>query len=73
MGDYRFETLPIDLDEVIDAENEVEMWDLYEEHFGGQGHKIGGYPFLHKPTQENGKKHIKNITFYSYKLIQMMI
>ncbi|MDM5188824.1 YwqG family protein [Bacillus sp. DX4.1] len=46
VGDYRFETLQIDLDEVIDAENEVEMWDIYEEYFGGQGHKIGGYPFF---------------------------
>lgn len=68
MGDYRFETLPIDLDEVIDAENEVEMWDLYEEHFGGQGHKIGGYPFF---TQTDPREWEKAYQEHNILLLQI--
>ncbi|KEK23416.1 YwqG family protein [Bacillus gaemokensis] len=49
IGDYRFGAFSkdrIDLEEVVDAEDEIELAELYEEQFEGQGHKIGGYPFF---------------------------
>jgi uncharacterized protein YwqG len=48
--DYRFEEIfkdKIDLEEeIIDGENEIELGELYDDYFEGQGHKIGGYPFF---------------------------
>ncbi len=48
--DYRFEKIfqdNIDLEKNINDENEIlELSDLYDEHYDGEGHKIGGYPFF---------------------------
>ncbi|MED0987321.1 YwqG family protein [Bacillus paramycoides] len=48
--DYRFEKIFQDniyLEKIINDKNEIlELSDLYDEHYDGEGHKIGGYLFF---------------------------
>lgn len=71
--DYRFEMIfndNIDWEQIVDEENNTELGELYDDLCEEQGHKIGGYPFLHRQIQENGKRNTSNMIYYCCKLIQ---
>ena len=71
--DYRFEKMfseDIDWEEIVDEENNTELGELYDDLCKDFGHKIGGYPFLHRQIQGNGKKNTNNMIYYYYKSIQ---
>ncbi|HDR7795841.1 TPA: DUF1963 domain-containing protein [Bacillus luti] len=70
-GDYRFEKTfkdSIDLGKIIDDETEVELGELYEELFEGQGHKIGGYPFF---TQTDPREYEEKYQQHDILLLQI--
>ena len=73
--DYRFEKIfseDIDWEAIVDKENNTELGELYDDLCEDQGHKIGGYPFLHRQIQENGKKNTNSMMYYCCKSIQMI-
>ncbi|PFD41959.1 cytoplasmic protein [Bacillus cereus] len=70
--DYRFEKIFQDniyLEKIINDKNEIlELSDLYDEHYDGEGHKIGGYPFL---TQTNPRDWGEELLEHNVLLLQI--
>lgn len=46
----------IDWEEIVDEENNTELGELYDDLCKDFGHKIGGYPFLHRQIKGMGRK-----------------
>ncbi|WP_345240390.1 YwqG family protein [Pontibacillus salipaludis] len=60
--DYRVEDqLDATIDELQDEELHGEdLWEVYFEHFFGEGHKLGGYPYFTQNDPREGEKRYKD-------------
>ncbi|NBI28628.1 YwqG family protein [Chengkuizengella marina] len=73
IGDFRNGELlgeSVDLDQMVSREgkDDIELWDLYNDEFLGEGHKIGGYPFF---TQMDPREDDKELEEHDILLLQI--
>ncbi|QWH17862.1 DUF1963 domain-containing protein [Bacillus mycoides] len=69
--DYRFEEIfkeNIDWEEIVDEENKTKLGELYDDLYGDQEHKIGGYPFF---TQTDPREWEEKYQQYDILLLQI--